>query len=560
MKKRQLDEAQAKCASSAALTAWQTINWVSCEKEVRKLQVRIVEALKANRIGKVKSLQRILISSFSAKALAVRRVTSNSGGSTAGVDKETWLTPIRRYKAISSLTTRGYKPKPLRRVFIPKKNGKMRPLGIPTIKDRAMQALFLMALEPIAETLADGNSYGFRKYRSCADATDQIYKCLHKKTSAQWVLEGDIKGCFDHISHEWLLDNVIIDKEMLRKWLKAGVIEKNVFHMTDEGTPQGGIISPTLANITLDGMEALVAKHSTRRDNGKTYSNKVNLVRYADDFIVTGDTKEVLEEIKSELIVFLKDRGLELSEEKTLITHIKDGFDFLGFNIRKYPNGKVLTKPSKDSMKSFCEKIRLKIKSNKTAKASSIVRMLNPMITGWGNYYRYGVSSKSFSRIDFEIFKSLWRWAKRRHSKKSKHWIKDKYFLQLKGRKWCFAAIEKRSKSYKDKTLRLKRLGDISIKNYVRVRGEANPYDPAYADYYKRRRNKETEEKLRERDNMLRSMWLHQKMCCPICGQVIDTESSWGTIILPVNGRQFKQLVHKRCKAKFYSKVVGNEA
>ena len=165
MKKRQLDEAQAKCASSAALTAWQTINWVSCEKEVRKLQVRIVEALKANRIGKVKSLQRILISSFSAKALAVRRVTSNSGGSTAGVDKETWLTPIRRYKAISSLTTRGYKPKPLRRVFIPKKNGKMRPLGIPTIKDRAMQALFLMALEPIAETLADGNSYGFRKYR-----------------------------------------------------------------------------------------------------------------------------------------------------------------------------------------------------------------------------------------------------------------------------------------------------------------------------------------------------------------------------------------------------------
>ena len=161
MKRRQLDEAQAKCASSAALTAWQTINWVSCEKEVRKLQVRIVEALKANRIGKVKSLQRILISSFSAKALAVRRVTSNSGGSTAGVDKETWLTPIRRYKAISSLTTRGYKPKPLRRVFIPKKNGKMRPLGIPTIKDRAMQALFLMALEPIAETLADGNSYVF---------------------------------------------------------------------------------------------------------------------------------------------------------------------------------------------------------------------------------------------------------------------------------------------------------------------------------------------------------------------------------------------------------------
>ena len=336
MKKRQLDEAQAKCASSAALTAWQTINWVSCEKEVRKLQVRIVEALKANRIGKVKSLQRILISSFSAKALAVRRVTSNSGGSTAGVDKETWLTPIRRYKAISSLTTRGYKPKPLRRVFIPKKNGKMRPLGIPTIKDRAMQALFLMALEPIAETLADGNSYGFRKYRSCADAIDQIHRCLSKKYSATWVLEGDIKGCFDHISHEWLQGNVIMDTKMLRKWLKAGVIEKNVFHLTEEGTPQGGIISPTLANITLDGMEDLVAKHSNRKENGKTFSNKVNLIRYADDFIlgVKGD-KADCERIKRQLSDFISQTlKMELSEQKTLITHSNQYARFLGYDIR----------------------------------------------------------------------------------------------------------------------------------------------------------------------------------------------------------------------------------
>ena len=255
MKKRQENEVKTECASSATSDSWRTIDWASCEKKVRKLQVRIVEALKANRIGRVKALQRILINSISAKALAVRQVTSNKGGSTAGVDKETWLTDVERYNAISSLKTRGYKPKPLRRVFIPKKNGKMRPLGIPTIRDRAMQALFLMAVEPVAETLADGNSYGFRKYRSCADAIDQIHRCLCNKRSAQWVLEGDIKGCFDHISHEWLQRNVIMDTEMLRKWLKAGVIEKNVFHITDEGTPQGGIISPTLANITLDGME-----------------------------------------------------------------------------------------------------------------------------------------------------------------------------------------------------------------------------------------------------------------------------------------------------------------
>lgn len=194
MKKRQENEVKTECASSATPDSWRTIDWASCEKKVRKLQVRIVEALKANRIGRVKALQRILINSISAKALAVRQVTSNKGGSTAGVDKETWLTDVERYNAISSLKTRGYKPKPLRRVFIPKKNGKMRPLGIPTIKDRAMQALFLMAVEPVAETLADGNSYGFRKYRSCADAIDQIHRCLCNKRSAQWVLEGDIKG------------------------------------------------------------------------------------------------------------------------------------------------------------------------------------------------------------------------------------------------------------------------------------------------------------------------------------------------------------------------------
>ncbi|MBQ8937048.1 MAG: reverse transcriptase N-terminal domain-containing protein, partial [Bacteroidaceae bacterium] len=200
MRKRWWSGATAPWASLAMPNRWQSIDWKKCEAQVRKLQVRIVEALKANRAGKVKKLQRILTNSFAAKALAVRRVTSNKGGSTAGVDGETWLTPAERYGAISSLTLRGYKAKPLRRVYIPKKNGKMRPLGIPTIRDRAMQALYLMALEPVAETLADRNSYGFRRYRCCADAIDQIYKCLHKKTSAQWVLEGDIKGCFDHIS------------------------------------------------------------------------------------------------------------------------------------------------------------------------------------------------------------------------------------------------------------------------------------------------------------------------------------------------------------------------
>lgn len=487
MKKRQWNEAQAECASSAVPDAWRTINWEKCEREVRKLQVRIVEALKQNRIGKVKSLQRILIDSFSAKALAVRQVTSNKGGSTAGVDKVTWLTDIECYKAISTLKTRGYKPKPLRRVFIPKKNGKMRPLGIPTIKDRAMQALFLMALEPVAETLADGNSYGFRKYRSCADAIDQIYKCLHKKTSAEWVLEGDIKGCFDHISHEWLQRNVIMDTEMLRKWLKAGVIEKNVFHITDEGTPQGGIISPTLANITLDGMEELVARHSHRKENGKTYSNKVNLVRYADDFIVTGDSREVLEEIKVELIAFLKERGLELSEEKTLITHITDGFDFLGFNIRKYRNGMLLIKPSKKSQKKFAEATHEVIYNMRTANQTTLIGKLNPKITGWANYYRYVSSKVVFSNLDHTIFLQLRRWAIRRHHNKSLSWIERKYWQHDGKRGWIFGTKGKDKKG-KETLYRLNHLAHTPILRYTKIKSEANPFDPQYDEYFKQRR------------------------------------------------------------------------
>ena len=487
MKKRQENEAKAECASSAASTTWRTINWESCEQKVRKLQVRIVEALKQNRIGKVKSLQRILINSFSAKALAVRQVTSNKGGSTAGVDKVTWLTDTERYKAISSLKTRGYKPKPLRRVFIPKKNGKMRPLGIPTIKDRAMQALFLLSLEPIAETQADGNSYGFRKYRSCADAISHIYICLNNERSAEWVLEGDIKGCFDHISHDWLQRNVIMDTDMLRKWLKAGVIEKNVFRATEEGTPQGGIISPTLANIALDGMESLVDKYLIQRKDGKRIYNKINLIRYADDFIVTGKSREILEEIKTNLAQFLKERGLELSEEKTLITHVSDGFDFLGFNIRKFPNGFLMIKPSKKSQKKFAEVTHDTICNMKTTRQIEIIGKLNPKITGWANYYRHASSKVVFSKMDHIIYLQLKRWGIRRHPHKSLTWIRNKYWQRDKRFGWVFGL------NYKDKKGRasiysLHQLARTKIQYHVKIRSEANPFDPQYDEYFKQRR------------------------------------------------------------------------
>ncbi len=351
-----MSEAQAKCASSAkGETTWKSIDFNKCKLKVRKLQVRIAKAQKEGRYNKVKALQHLLVTSWAAKVLAVKRVTSNKGKRTAGVDHVKWNTDAKKMKAVGTLKRRGYKSLPLKRVNIPKKNGKMRPLGIPTMRDRAMQALYLMALEPVTETTADANSYGFRQFRTTHDAVDALHRWLSKECSPEWILEGDIKGCFDHISHQWLLDNVQIDKQVLEKWLKSGVVYNKLLQPTVEGTPQGGIISPTLANATLDGMERMLKeRYKAKSVKGRHYHPKVNCVRYADDFIVTADKRETLEEIKALLADYLRERGLELSEEKTLITHINDGFDFLGFNVRKY-NGKLLIKPSKKGQKRFTD-------------------------------------------------------------------------------------------------------------------------------------------------------------------------------------------------------------
>lgn len=467
-------------ASSSKVCAWSHIDWQQAQAEVRRLQMRIAKAVREGKWGKVKSLQWILTHSHHAKLLAVKRVSQSSGAKTPGIDGVLWRTTEQKICAASSLHRRGYKAQPLRRVYILKKNGKQRPLGIPTLFDRAMQALHLLALEPVTETTADKNSYGFRPKRSAADAIAQCFLSLSRKTSAQWVLEGDIKACFDEIDHDWLLEHIVTDKRLLHQWLAAGYIEAGTFHDTVSGSPQGSIVSPAIANKVLDGLEAVINQAVARTD-------KVNFIRYADDFIVTGISRDILEtKVQPAIVSFLTERGLSLSAEKTHITHIDDGFDFLGFNVRKY-SGKLLIKPSRKSINTFLDGIRTLIKSNPTIKTESLIRLLNPKLRGWANYYRHVVSKEIFSMVDNAIFQAIYRWTRRRHSNKGAGWIFDKYFNHPAPNNWWFHAKTRTADGHAD-MFKLYRMASTKIVRHVKVIADATPYDPAYTSYFVRRK------------------------------------------------------------------------
>ncbi len=451
---------------------WETIDWKNVEKQVNRLQVRIAKAAVSGDINKIKRLQYLLTHSFYAKAIAVKKVTSNKGKNTSGVDNKLWSTSASKMKATLSLTNKRYRAKPLRRVFIEKKGKKKkRPLGIPIMYDRAMQTLYALALEPVAEVTGDNISFGFRKGRSAKDACEQIFNVLARKCSPQWILEGDIKGCFDNINHEWLIENIPMDKRVMKQFLKSGFIYKGALFPTKTGSPQGGSISSIYANMTLDGLEEIIQNKYHRNSRGNIENHyraktKVNLVRYADDFIITANSKETAEELKVLVSQFLKNRGLELSEEKTTIVHIDDGFDFLGWTFRKFKD-KLIIKPSKSSIKTLMRKLStIILKEGKAHKQEDLIRRLNSITRGWTNYHKHTVASQAFSYVNNTLYLLLKRWAKHRHPKKNGWWRLNKYWHYYNGKPWLFMT-DKNS---------LINLRTINIRRHPKLQISKNPF------------------------------------------------------------------------------------
>lgn len=480
--------------------------------------------------------------------MAVRKVTTNKGENTSGVDKELWSTPASKMRGVLTLTDKNYKAKPLRRVFIEKKGKKAkRPLGIPCMYDRAMQALYALALDPVAETTADTKSFGFRKGRSCHDACEYIFTALSRKNCAEWVLEGDIKGCFDHISHEWLIDNIPMDKSVLKQFLKAGFIFENELFPTNDGTPQGGVISPILANMALDGIQKILSDrfHTNRLgkvDNRFQITNKVYLVRYADDFIVTAATKEIAEEAKELIRKFLKTRGLELSEEKTTITHVGDGFDMLGWTFRKF-KGKLIVKPSKKSIKSFVASLSETIlKRGKAWKQEPLIEKLNEQIRGWTNYHQSVCASEAFAHIDYVLFELLWRWAKRRHPHKNRWWVSTNYWHKKGNRSWVFSTENKE----------LLRVDHIPIVRHTKVRMDANPYFDT--QYFLDRKFQQGMKRLSGRFKLI---WKNQNGCCYHCGmpmEISDEREIFFKVLKSAGGKDEVMnmaYVHKSCQQTY---------
>lgn len=549
---------------------WNQIPWRKLERIVFKLQKRIYRASQRGDVKTVHKLQKLLMSSWAAKCIAVRRITQdNQGKKTAGVDGVKSLTPKARMSLVGRLEITG-KASPTRRVWIPKPGKKeKRPLGIPTIYDRALQALVKMALEPEWEAKFEPESYGFRPGRSPHDAVEAIFQ--HLRMKPKYILDADISKCFDKIDHQKLLKKLNTTptiRRQVKAWLKSGVIDGKTFLKTEEGTPQGGTISPLLANIALHGMEECLKSFAettpsiNHKDGKRDKRKRLGFVRYADDFVIIHENLSVLQRAKTVVEEWLQDMGLELKASKTRICHSLDhlegekpGFNFLGFNFKHFKAGKnhsakntngtilgtkLIIRPSEEKIREQYEKLKKTVDKHKNSPQEALIVALNRITRGWSKYYSTVCSRDTFSELDYLLFKKLWRWAKRRHSQKGSKWVKAKYWHPIRNSQWGFRTLGQIK-------VHLYKHSDSNIQRHTKVKGEASPYDGNWT-YWGARMGKHpltspTKAQLLKK----------QKGKCQICGlnfkygDLLETDH-----IIPIvkggkNSLENFQLLHKHC-------------